>query len=346
MKKFVVLLFLVLLIFVGYGYYAVFIQPATSLKAEVEFFVYPGEDYMSFRDTLFQKAAIKQKFLFDALAKWKKLNKRLKAGRYVISPNFSLNQLINMFIAGRQTPIKIFIPPFRTLDDLLVKIDAKLLCGKDSLRKLLQDSSFCRQLGFTTENVRVLFLPLSHEVYWTTSCKDFLLRVKKAYDAFWNDKRLEKARDLSLKPEEVIILASIVDAETSRPDEMPKIAGVYINRLKKHMKLEADPTVIYALNDFTIKRVLKKHVEVESPYNTYKYAGLPPGPIRQPTLAAIEAVLNYEKHDYLFFCAREDFSGYHRFAKTASEHAINARKYQQVLQELLRKKNNASTAHK
>ena len=345
MKKFIVLLFLVFLIFVGYGYYAVFLESATSLKQKVEFYVYPGEDYVSFRDTLFQKAAIKKKFLFDVLAKWKKLNKRFKPGRYIISPSLSLNQLINMFLAGRQEPVKIFISPFRTMDDLLEKIDSKLLCAKDSLRKLLQDSSLCRQLGFTTENVRVMFLPLSHEVYWTTSCKDFLLRVKKAYDTFWDDKRLAKARDLSLKPEEVIILASIVDAETSRPDEMPRIAGVYINRLKKNMKLEADPTVIYALNDFAIKRVLKKHLEVESPYNTYKYAGLPPGPIRQPTLAAIEAVLNYEKHDYLFFCAREDFSGYHRFAKTASEHAINARKYQQALQKLLRKKNNSSSAN-
>jgi UPF0755 protein len=176
-----------------------------------------------------------------------------------------------------------------------------------------------------------MFLPNTYNFLWNTDPVQFLDRMKKEYDAFWNDNRLQRLKAIGLDRFEVVTLASIVQEETFKSDEMPRVAGAYMNRLKKGIKLQADPTVIYALGDYTIKRVLHRHLTVNSPYNTYKYAGLPPGPIRIPSIQAIDACLNFEKHEYLYFCAKEDFSGYHNFARTYGEHLVNARKYQREL---------------
>lgn len=338
MKKYLLLFFLLIVVGTGmYVYYLIFIRSAVDVKDKRILYVYPGQDYRSFRDTLIQQFHLKHIQLFDLVAQYKKLPERIKVGRYAIRDGMSINDLINMFLTCRQEPLQLSIPPFRTSEDLAGKIGDKFLFGEDSLLMMIKSDTVCKNLGFNRENIRVIFLPLTYELYWTINVRDFLKRMKKDFEKFWNEERSDKARALGLSPVEVMILASIVDAETSQVDEMPRIAGVYINRLRRGMKLEADPTVIYAWGDFSMKRVLKKHLEINSPYNTYLNYGLPPGPIRQPSLSAIEAVLNYEKHDYLFFCAREDFSGYHRFARTAAEHAINARKYQQALNERLKR---------
>ena len=202
---------------------------------------------------------------------------------------------------------------------------------KEELVHLMQDQEFIQELGFNTRTFPALFIPNTYFVYWTMKPEDLLRRFKKEYDAFWTEDRLTKAKLLKLSKEEVVTLASIVQAESYLPKERPTVAGVYLNRLRKGMLLQADPTVIYAMGDFTIKRVLKRYLVTDSPYNTYKYAGLPPGPINNPEINSIDAVLNFQKHDYIYFCARADFSGYHAFAKTLSEHNANARAWQAAL---------------
>ena len=176
-----------------------------------------------------------------------------------------------------------------------------------------------------------MFIPNTHEVYWTISAEQLLEKFKKEYDKFWNEGRLAKAKVLNMTPVEVSILASIVQAETRHNDESPRIAGLYLNRLKMGMPLQADPTLIYAIGNFDIQRVLNVHKEIDSPYNTYKYAGLPPGPINFPSIISIDAVLNHEEHNYIYMCAKEDFSGYHNFTASLREHNNNARKFQQAL---------------
>jgi UPF0755 protein len=178
-----------------------------------------------------------------------------------------------------------------------------------------------------------MFLPNTYQMYWNTTAKSFFERMNKEYEKFWTPERKQKAAELNLTPIQVSILASIVDAEALHDDEMPTIAGLYLNRLKRGIKLEADPTVIYATGDFTIKRVLNRYLSTPSPYNTYRVTGLPPGPIMMPSVAAVKAVLNYKQHNYIYMCAKEDFSGYHNFATNVAEHQANARRFQQALNE-------------
>ena len=185
--------------------------------------------------------------------------------------------------------------------------------------------------GFVRETFPAMFIPNTYEFYWNTSAERFIQRMNGEYKIFWSDDRIAKAENLKLKPVEVSVLASIIELESMHNDENQTIAGVFINRLKKGMPLQSDPTIIFAWQDFSIRRVLNKHREIKSPYNTYRNRGLPPGPICIPSISSIDAVLNYEKHNYLYFCAKDDFSGYHNFAGTLSEHNRNARLYQHAL---------------
>jgi UPF0755 protein len=212
-------------------------------------------------------------------------------------------------------------------------ISKKLESDSASISKLLDSADFVKKYGFNTENVYTMFIPNSYELYWNTSAEKFFERMHSEYQKFWNADRKAKAEQIGFTPIEVSILAAIVDGEALHDQEMPVIAGLYMNRIKRGMRLEADPTVIFAAQDFTIRRVLNKHLRIDSPYNTYLKAGLPPGPISMPSIKAIDAVLNYETHNYLYMCAKEDFSGYHNFASTFSAHLINARKFQQALNE-------------
>ena len=201
----------------------------------------------------------------------------------------------------------------------------------NSVLNLLNDYDYTAKLGFTPDNILSMFIPNTYEFYWNTSADKFIQRMKKEHDKFWTPEKLAKAKKIDFTPVQVSVIASIVQMESNKEDEKSIIAGVYINRYKKDWKLEADPTLVYALGDFTINRVLNVYKEVESPYNTYKYKGLPPGPICLPTIYSLNAVLNYTNHTYMYFCAKEDFSGYHSFAATYSKHLENARRFQKAL---------------
>jgi UPF0755 protein len=199
------------------------------------------------------------------------------------------------------------------------------------LLKLINDSEYLKQFGFTPDNVISMFIPNTYEVYWDITAEKFMERMYKEYKAFWTEKRKARIAEMRLTELQAITLASIVEKESNKNDEKPDIAGVYLNRLRDGWLLQADPTLVYALGDFSIKRVLNVYKTIDSPYNTYKYFGLPPGPICLPSISSIDAVLNYRQHKYMYFCAREDFSGYHNFAVTMNEHLLNAAKYQNAL---------------
>jgi UPF0755 protein len=232
---------------------------------------------------------------------------------------------------GYQTPIKLTVGSVRTLDRIARNTARQLMVDSCEIANILNDTAYISKLGFTPETLPALFIPNTYEVYWNMSAEDFMQRMLKEHKAFWNEKRLKQAEAIGLTPIEVATLASIVEEETANQAEKPMVAGLYINRLKKGMLLQADPTVKFSLQEFGLKRILFKHLEVDSPYNTYKYAGLPPGPIRIPSYQGLESVLNYTKHNYIYMCAKEDFSGTHNFAVTSAQHAANARKYQQAL---------------
>jgi UPF0755 protein len=255
----------------------------------------------------------------------------VKTGRYAIKPTDNMRYLHRRLSMGYQTPIKLTVGSVRTLDRIARNTARQLMVDSCEIANILNDTAYISKLGFTPETLPALFIPNTYEVYWNMSAEDFMQRMLKEHKAFWNEKRLKQAEAIGLTPIEVATLASIVEEETANQAEKPMVAGLYINRLKKGMLLQADPTVKFSLQEFGLKRILFKHLEVDSPYNTYKYAGLPPGPIRVPSYQGLESVLNYTKHNYIYMCAKEDFSGTHNFAVTSAQHAANARKYQQAL---------------
>lgn len=304
-----------------------------TAKNEVEFFIKPTDNIDEVTENLVRNSLLdsRSKLHFRFVSKFLEYNENVRAGRYVIPQNISNTELVRLLRSGAQTPVNVTFNSARLKADLAKKICSSLLADEAKFLEMLNNSEFVNQYGFDTLNIQSMFLPNTYQMYWTTDEKGLFDRMKREYDAFWNEKRTAKAKEINLTPKEVSVLASIVQAETAKNDEKPRVAGVYMNRLQKGMLLQADPTVIFSLGDFTIKRVLNKHLEYESPYNTYKNTGLPPGPINVPSPNSISAVLNYEKHDYIFFCASEDFNGYHNFAKTSAQHSRNAEKYRNAL---------------
>ncbi len=254
-----------------------------------------------------------------------------KPGAYRIDPGMSAARIYRKLSTGSQTPVKFTFNNIRTKEELAESIDKQLQMDKQDVLELLNDSSFCADMGFDTYTIPALFLPDSYEVYWTITPRKLMERMRREYDRFWTDDRRMLATQIDITPIEVSTLASIVEEETKVPEEMNMVAGLYINRLKKGMPLQADPTVKFAIGDFSIRRILHEHLSINSPYNTYKNIGLPPGPIRIPSKAAIKAVLNYRHHPFIYMCAKEDFSGRHNFAATYAEHQNNAAKYHKAL---------------
>lgn len=252
-------------------------------------------------------------------------------GAYRFSQSDNCLTVYRRLKSGAQTPVNLTLPSVRTVGKLLKTVSHQLMTDSSNLARLLMDSIYCAQIGYSTETLPCLFIPNTYEVYWTMTPEAFVKRMQKEHDRFWNEERKAKAQSIGLTPEEVVTLASIVEEETANNAEKPMVAGLYMNRLHAEMPLQADPTVKFALQDFGLRRILHAHLETESPYNTYKHTGLPPGPIRIPSIQGIESVLNYTRHDYLYMCAKEDFSGTHNFAATFTQHLANARKYQQEL---------------
>jgi UPF0755 protein len=332
------ILFAIALIFVIAGikiasvYKQVF-SPNIETPEKNEFFLYipTGSQYEDVVALLEKDNMIKNRKTFDWAAEKKKYPENIHPGRYRIRNNISNNELLNMLRAGMQEPVDVVINMARTKEELAGKIAEQIEPGKDDLLTLMNDESYLKEYGFNRQTLLGMFIPNTYEFWWNTSAEGFFERMYKEYDKFWNRERSGRAKEMNFTPNEVITLASIIINETNKEDEYRRIAGVYVNRLRQGIRLQADPTVKYALGDFERQRILKTDTYINSPYNTYLHAGLPPGPIAIPVIKAIDAVLHYEKHDFIYFCAKEDFTGYHNFARTLDQHNKNARSYQKAL---------------
>ncbi len=324
----------VLLLVVG-GYFGLNMYK-TYLASNVtgnEKYIYikTGATYDDFLNNLASKEILKDLNTFKAAAGKMNLANTLKPGRYALKSGMNNRTLINKLKSGNQDAVSLKFQNIRKKENFAAYLAKNMEADSLSFIKLLDSAAFVEKYGFNTENVYTMFIPNTYEFYWNSSPTDFFEKMLKQYNKFWNSERKQKAAALNLSPIQVSILASIVDAEALYDKEMPTIAGLYLNRLNRGILLQADPTVIFANDDFTIKRVLNSHLASNSKYNTYKYGGLPPGPIMMPSIKAIDAVLNKENNNYIYMCAKEDFSGYHAFAKTREQHEINANKYRAAM---------------
>jgi len=290
-----------------------------------------GSTYFQAMDSIESNLDIRNKRIFEWVARKKNYPSLVKPGRYLIDKDLSYPSLINLLRSGRQTAVRITFNNIRTLNELAGKVGGQIEADSLQIITFLSDPENYKADGFTRENVISVFIPNTYEFFWNTGAGDLYNRMLREYRKFWNKERLTQAGEKGITPAEVSILASIIDDEVAKPDEKPRIAGVYLNRLKRSIPLQACPTIKFALNDFTITRVLTKHLEIDSPYNTYRHKGFPPGPIGCPSIEGIDAVLNAEEHNYLYFAAKADFSGYHNFSRTLAEHNRYAAIYQKEL---------------
>lgn len=320
---------------VAYYFYSAMFSPNTNFENETAYIYVPtGANYSEVRSQL--EPLLDNIDTFDALAKQKKYSTNIKAGRFAISKGMNNNDIINS-IRSKNLPIKIAFNNQHSLADLAGRISTQIEADSLFLLKAMTDAAFLNKNDFNNATALGMYLPNSYEFFWNTSAETFRDRMLKEYNSFWTDARKAKAQKINLSPNEVITLASIVHEESKQADEQPRVAGVYLNRLRIGMPLQADPTLKFAAyqlpqyKNTIIRRVLNIHKEINSPYNTYKNTGLPPGLIAMPDLSAIKAVLNPEKHSYLYFAADAKRIGYHKFAKTLNQHNNNAREYHKYL---------------
>jgi UPF0755 protein len=294
-------------------------------------FIPTGSTYEQVMDSLKTNLNIRNINVLEWFARKKHYAESVKPGRYIIKNGLTYNILINLLRSGRQSPVRITFNNVRTMNQIAGKIGRQIEADSSLIADFFNDASNYSKDGFKKEDIISVFIPNTYELYWSTSAGGLYDRMLNEYRLFWNDHRLSEAKEIGLDPKEVSIIASIIDDEVSKKDEKSRIAGVYLNRLRRGMPLQSCPTIKFALNDFSITRVLKKYLTVDSPYNTYQHTGLPPGPIGCASIEGIDAVLNAEKHDYLYFAAKSDFSGYHNFSRTLSEHNRYASLYQKEL---------------
>jgi UPF0755 protein len=324
----------VLLTSFSFYFYQVFYGANILLDKENQTILILKEDtFDDVRNKFYDDFIINDVISFSFVAKVLGYQELVKPGLYQLKKGMSNLAAVRMLRSGDQVPVRITFNNVRLKFDLAEKITENTGIEPTEFLALLEDNNFLTQYGVNSESVMTLFLPNTYEVYWTLTATELFSKMAQEHDKFWTTKRKAKAKELEMTPIEVSILASIVQAESVKNDERPTIAGLYLNRLKRNIPLQADPTLIYALGDFTIQRVLNEYKKVKSPYNTYLNRGLPPGPINLPTISSIDAVLNFENHNYIYMCAKEDFSGYHRFAKTLTEHNKNAALFQKALNE-------------
>jgi len=330
---FILLVLIFLSLLAGYLLYKTVFEANVWLngKPEVSVIIPRNTEYNEILQILYKDGIIIHRENFEWLARRKNLAQYAKPGHYLILDGMNNNTLINMFLSGNQSPVKVTFNNIRTFEELAGKLSRQIESDSLQLLRCFKDTFNCRYYGFTPEAYKCMFIPNTYEVYFTITPEELTERMFAEFNAFYDSTRREKLKTTGLTLTEAVTLASIVEKETVKREEKAKIAGVYLNRIKRNWLLQADPTVVYALGNFSLKRVLNEHKKFESPYNTYLYAGLPPGPICFPETESIEAVLNFEKHDYLFFCARADFSGYHDFSRSYSQHIQNAKRYQQAV---------------
>ncbi|MCE5180097.1 MAG: endolytic transglycosylase MltG [Porphyromonadaceae bacterium] len=323
-------LLMLLVVAAGIYIYSMIMTPF-SLSETTYIYIDSQKNYEKVVDQLQEKAALPSEKIFRLLAERMNYPNRVKTGRYAIRDGMTMPEVIRLLRSGNQTPADITFNNIRTTENLAGRLSQQLMVDSITLLNALKKTTVAKKYGFNEATFLSMFIPNTYEVYWDTSIDNLLNRMKREYDAFWNESRKDKAEKLGLTPVGVSILASIVEEEATYADEYPVVAGLYLNRLNRGMRLEADPTVKFAVGDFSLRRILYRHLEVESPYNTYKNSGLPPGPIRIPSIRAIDGTLSPQQHNYLFMCAKDDLSGRHDFAATHAEHARNARAYQQAL---------------
>lgn len=313
-------------------------SPQINIDETAYIYIYPHDNSDSVINKIKAVAAPSSTLGFRILAEHNDFDSKKRSGKFAIKDKDSWHSIYSRIVTKQQTPVKVVVPSVRSFEQLSKVVSDQLMFDSLAIQELFTSNVFVQNLGYTFETLPTLILPDTYEFYWNVEPERFFIRMMNERKKFWNEERLAKAKALNMTPEEVATLASIVDEETNNNAEKPIVAGLYINRLKRNIPLQADPTVKFALGDFARKRILLADLEVESPYNTYKNTGLPPGPIRIATIAGIESVLNYAKHNYIYMCAKEDFSGTHNFAVTLSEHNANARRYQAALNKLNIKK--------
>ena len=314
---------------IGYQYYQKIF--GKSITKDTELFIYSSDSLIDVKEKISEFSKNTNTFLLVAA---KKNLSKPKPGRYILKEGMSNNELVNLLRSGNQTPVKLSFNNQDTLEKLAGRIAEQLEADSITLLTAFKDINFLSKNNLTEKSVLQIFVPNSYQFYWTVSAENFRDKIFVEYNRFWNESRLQKAKALELTKEEVITLASIVQKETAKNIERPIVAGLYLNRLKKGWPLQADPTIIYSVKelkgqDYVVKRVLTADLEINSPYNTYKFKGLPPTLISMPDISSIDGVLNAEKHDYFYMCASVEKLGYHAFAKTLSQHNRNAAKYHQ-----------------
>lgn len=322
----------VVLLIAGFTYCYLFSGLSKSAKTE---YVYIDSD--DTQDSVFSKIhpianAIPMSG-FSTLARHSGYADHIRTGRYAIHPGEGALMVFRHLKNGQQTPVSLTIPEVRTIARLAGALARKLMLDSADVAIHLSDSAYCARWGYDTATVAALFVPNTYDIYWNVRLDRLMERMEKENQKFWNDERRGKAEAMGMTPVEVATMASIIDEETANNAEKPMIAGMYYNRLKAGMPLQADPTIKFALKDFALRRIYHKLLYIDSPYNTYRYEGLPPGPIKIASIAGIDAVLNHVDHDYLYMCAKEDFSGTHNFARTYQEHLQNAARYTKALNE-------------
>lgn len=330
-KNILLLIIIVFAIMVWTIYRAFWLPNTRPVDTPVVLMIPAGASFEQVCDSLEAVKIVINMKSFRLAAKARKYTENVKPGRYLIEGEMSNYRLITQLRAGLQKPVRVTFNNIRTIYELAGRVGVQLETDSAEIVRFLENEANYVSDGFKRETVISVFLPNTYELYWNTTAEGFYKRMLREYERFWNADRIKKAADRKLTPVYVSIIASIVDDEVARDEEKQRIAGVYLNRLRIGMPLQACPTIKFALNDFTITRVLYEHMQVESPYNTYKHRGLPPGPVRCPTISGIDAVLNAEKHDYLYFAAKADFSGYHNFSRTLAEHNRYASEYQREL---------------
>lgn len=320
-----------LITFTFYGYQICFTPNILVEKESSVFKINKGATYRQVQTDLYDKGFVNDAVSFSFLARLKGYDKRVHPGQFALESNMTNLEAIAVLMGNDQVPVRVTFNNVRLISELGPRITKNTSVTPIEFDEAIDRFVKNNDEGFTHENVLCMFIPNTYEVYFNISADELVARMHDEYVKFWNDERKQKAQELGLTPIEVNILASIVRAEASKEEEGPVIAGLYLNRLKKDIALQADPTLVFAVGDFSLKRVLNIHKEVDSPYNTYTHTGLPPGPINMPGISFVDAVLNAEKHNYIYMCAKEDFSGAHNFATNLTDHNKNAAKYQRAL---------------
>ena len=302
-------------------------------KKEKYLYIHTGADYNRVLTTLRDSGYIIDANSFDFIARQRDLPRHVRPGKYLVKQGMSNYDLVRMLRNGRQTPVKLVINKIRTREDFIHLLSANLEPDSAAFAQILCDNDFLSKFGVDSQTMMCAVIPATYELYWNTGAENAFKKIQKSYDLFWTPDRKEQAQSRGLSPIRATIVASIIEEETNKTDDKPLIASVYLNRLTKGMKLQADPTVKFAIGDFTIRRITGPMLKTESPYNTYQHEGLPPGPICTPSAATIDAVLQSPKTSFIFFCAKADLSGASVFASTGEEHLKNAALYQKALNE-------------